>query len=175
MRRDLGPILAIAGGIVVLAAIIWGFIAVGGPGDARARRIDDMTLGKIANIATLAQCAANTGQDPPKTIADIKALQGSNFPPDSFGRCYHVSPGSLDRLEGVDYSPTDEAHINICATFLRPTKPSDGVAGFSPGNGGIPELNKDHPEGRHCYDIRLIRPLNPIPMPDPIPASPPFR
>jgi hypothetical protein len=174
IKRDLGPLLAIAGGVVVLGAVTWGFIAVGGPGDARARRIDDMTLTKVSNIATLAQCAVNTGQDPPKSLADIRRLEGQNFPPDNFGRCNPFPSGPLDRLGDIEYSAPQENRIRICATFLRPSTEDGRSYGY--GFGDFPELKKDRPAaGHHCYDIRLIRPLNPLPTPDPVPAPPPFR
>lgn len=174
-KRDLGPVLAIAGGAVVLAAVIWGFIAVGGPGDARARRIDDMTIAKLQAIGTLAQCRVNTGAPPPVNLAEILTLQGQNFAPDTFNRCFYVPPGSLDRIDDIEYSVPDESHINLCASFLRPSDKNNRPASYAYGGNGSKELQEDHPAGRHCYNIRMIKPIDPIPMPDAQPADPPFR
>ena len=140
---------------------------------ARARRIDDMTLTKVSSIATLAQCAVNAGQDPPKSLADIRRLEGQNFPSDDVGRCNPVPSGPLDQLDDIEYSAPQENRIRICVTFLRPSTENDPSYGnrFA----SFPELRKDHPAGRHCYDIRLIKPLNAVPMPGAQPVAPPLR
>ena len=46
--RNLGPVLALTGAGIAVVAVIAGFIAVGGPGDARERRLDGITMNRIS-------------------------------------------------------------------------------------------------------------------------------
>src|SRR5690606_13319608 len=72
-KRDLGPALGVTGAIVAAAAVIAGFIVVGGPGDARAERFDEMTMQRMRTITEAARCVMTVSGSAPATRADLVA------------------------------------------------------------------------------------------------------
>src|SRR5690349_21276273 len=67
-KRNLGPVLAIAGAVIAIVAVIAGFILIGGPGDARERRLDEMTMNRITGAISTVQCAYNATGFVPTSI-----------------------------------------------------------------------------------------------------------
>ncbi len=155
-KRDLGPILAAAGGVVVLGAIVAGFVVVGGPGDARALRFDDMRLSHMQQMASAAQCAfAFTGAIPP-TVEGVRTAIEEEHQPVKSGDCSYFD-ASRFADPAVDYSVTDAEHIQLCADFRRPT-PQDGLHAASGGSWSFPELGtRREKAGRQCYTVKLVR------------------
>jgi hypothetical protein len=158
-RRDLGPILAIAGLIVVAGAVIAGFIAVGGPGDARARRFDDRTMQKISGVASMAQCSYTRTGAAPKTLDEVKSIDARPLSV-PLSECTYVDPILLKDLDGIDYAPVDTNHIRVCADFRRPT--DKRRPGYPTWQGEFSAFNEDRPQaGRHCFEIPLVERRSP--------------
>jgi hypothetical protein len=161
-KRDLGPVLALVGGGIAIAAIIAGFMITGGPGDARDRRLDEMTTQRLYTVATMVNCAfVMDGAAPPDMGAAREgAFNAMRTQPDRIA-CARFTPNS--EMPGADYTRIDDTTIRLCADFLRPyTAALDGQAEFySPDYMAFPELRATRPAGRHCYDIELTRPPAP--------------
>ncbi len=166
--RDLGPPLAIAGGAIVLAAMIAGFIVVGGPGDARDRRLDDMTADRIASSAQLAQCAYVTTGKPPATLAEASATAARD-PATPGARCgdFHsdrtltaISAGDPQAPGDVTYTVVDPTHVRLCGIFRSAV---DGKTPRISPSAWVswPELGQARPAGRHCYELQLKEPPPP--------------
>jgi len=153
-RRDLGPILAAAGLAVVAIAVVAGFLAIGGPGDARARRFDDRTMQKIAGVANNAQCSYTRTGAAPKSLDEARKIDAtpSSVP---LSECTYVDPALISDLDGIDYAPLDANRIRICADFRRPT--DKRRPGYPTWQGEFSPFNEDRPQaGRHCFEIRLV-------------------
>jgi hypothetical protein len=161
-RRDLGPALAIAGAAIALASTIAGFVLVGGPGDTRDRRLDEMTMTELHEVAATARCAFVLEG---KTFASMDEMRIA------IGRLTNASPnGRVDCemyaidtvVSATEYSRISDDRIRLCATFRRPTQnsPPDQIDPTLRGAqwGYFPELAEARPAGRHCYDIQLVRP-----------------
>ena len=151
-KPDLGLIVAVVSGIVIIAAIIAGLVAVGGPGDARERRLDDLHYQAIGEVATAAQCVyAETGVLPASieearlSVADISVGEGE---------CARVALRyDLESVVGYDVAAPD--HINLCADFRRPTAPGDRRQRQDYAD-RFPELAEPRTEiGRRCYLIQV--------------------
>jgi hypothetical protein len=158
-KRDLGPILAIAGAVVVVAAVIAGFIAVGGPGDARDRRLDEMTLGRMSNIVAAAQCAFTLEGAAPPDLAGLSAAMDrvtQRAATDDRGCDVY---GSTPLADDVEYSRLADDRIHLCGDFRRPFDPDNKRPGTYTGRpqGRFSQLSKAHPAGRHCYEIQLVK------------------
>jgi len=163
-KRDLGPPLALAGLAVVVVAVIAGFIAVGGPGDARDQRLDAMTTGRIMNIASAANCAFTLdGAAPANTAAVRSAIERAGQRSPDGGVCDIY--GSLPLNNQVEYSRLANDRIRVCSEFRRPYEPEAARETSYPNPRGnrFPELDAPRPAGHHCYDIQLVKPL-PIPL-----------
>jgi hypothetical protein len=173
-RRDLGMPLALAGLGIVVVAVIVGIIAVGGPGDARDRRLDELTMGRIHDVLNISQCAFNGAGAAPASIDQARETQGwlnrGNTPgPCSLGTQRDqvpVSNGASPASPGdVTYERLSADQIRICGNFRRPSRPNDnfcnGVCVRDPPYAAFYELRPN--AGVHCFDIKLETPLsNPL-------------
>lgn len=165
-RRNLGPALALTGAGIAVAAIIAGFILVGGPGDARAERLDQIALDRINSAIGTAQCAYRATGKAPATIEDArqvyaKALNPTDPPLLCGGqpvRDEHIGTGSEPPAPGnVVYSAMDATHARICSNFRRPLKEKDRQAFYFPFSEIYPDVLAPRPAGVHCYDIDLSK------------------
>lgn len=161
-KRDLGLPLAIAGSIAVVGAVIAGFIIVGGPGDARARRLDDQTMERIASSVQLAQCAfISNGQAPATMDEAMSAPAKSSVTPGE--RCgsfqsdrtlRDIGSGQPDRPGDVTYNVIDASHVRLCGNFR--TSFNHAEAELAPTRWiSWPELEQDRPAGPFCYELEL--------------------
>jgi len=172
-KRDLGPILAVCGMVLVVAAVIGGFLAVGGPGDARAQRLDDQTLDKLISLAHTAQCAYNaigrTFPTPDEMYAEAEKAARAGAQPE----CMQISPlptvpkpvgsdGDPATPGEIDYAVIDDSHIRLCGNFRQPSQDE---------RPGYPAMMRDAvysefqaprlKSGPHCYEIELVLPSSP--------------
>ncbi|HEV7693515.1 MAG TPA: hypothetical protein VGO52_21960 [Hyphomonadaceae bacterium] len=156
-KRDLGPPLALAGLAVVVVAVIAGFIAVGGPGDARDRRLDEMTTTHLHDVANAAQCAFSFKGTAPGDMSEIR---------NALAEAIKASPNrtacdafTLETpLSGADYTRIADNRIRLCADFRRPYDPDGtGTNRYLASRSGVfPELLAARPAGHHCYEILLV-------------------
>lgn len=142
---------------VIVAAVVAGFAAVGGPGSARAHRIDELRLAAMNEIATAAQCAYSVTGAAPASLQEIEtalaALRTSEGP------CQGAT-FDADRERRVSYQADDPDHINLCAEFLRPSPSAANAEINGPREGPLyfSELHEPREAaGRHCYRVRLAR------------------
>ena len=165
-KRNLGSILAMAGGVVAIAAVITGFIVIGGPGDARERRLDSATMNRVENVISVAQCALNITGAAPASIEDAHALRPpptqDNPVPVTCGGDASVHPqiktGEQPAGPGdVVYSAIDATHIRICGSFRRPFSDRDKDEFYTPLGGAYPQLSEPRPAGVHCYEVELLK------------------
>ena len=177
-KRDLGPLLAIAGGTVVVAAVIAGFLAVGGPGDARDRRLDNLTMTKIETLADGAQCAYSWSGKTFETAEEVLAAVDKVLGSGGEFACRHFSSNLRDVAFGRDarpgnpgdvtYALLDDSHIRVCGNFRRPFDPDRAYPytfGYQPD--GPTEFSRPRPAGVHCYEIKLVERARDPAMPPP--------
>ncbi|HEY7800966.1 MAG TPA: hypothetical protein VIA80_19515 [Hyphomonadaceae bacterium] len=157
-KRDLGPILAIVGGVIVLAAVIAGFIVIGGPGDARDQRLDAQTTARLDQVAAMAQCAFALKGQTPKDLAEMRAAirDALKANPD-IPACNRYTLDS--DFPGADYTRIADDRIRLCGEFRRSFDPDqqsafDRMQRYE----RFPELLAARPSGKHCYDIQLVKP-----------------
>lgn len=165
-RRNLGPALALTGAGIAVAAIIAGFILVGGPGDARAERLDQIALDRINSAIGTAQCAYRATGKAPATIEDARQVyakaQTPTDPPLLCGgqpvRDEHISTGSEPPAPGdVVYSAKDAIHVRICSNFRRALTERDRQNVYFAFSEIYPDVLAPRPAGVHCYDIDLSK------------------
>ncbi len=175
-RRNLGPALAIFGGVVVVGAVIAGFLVVGGPGDARDARLDKAAMEKLNELASESQCAFEATGKTYASMAEMKAVadrtrRGTGH---QASACSHVSPdvqpdevggdGDPAKPGDIDYAAIDETHIRLCGNFHRaydPKRPRLNNYGFM--SDDFVEFARARPAGKHCYEIELLPPIKPAP------------
>jgi hypothetical protein len=169
-KRDLGPLLAVLGGALVAAAVVVGFLVVGGPGDARDRRLDEMTMGRITDIANIARCAFNATGSAPDTIEEAASIAGW-LDPDEAPRSCSLGTRPEHRAVQLGGEPADVGEISyealsangitICGRFRRPSDP-EGCNGICNRYTPFPELEQPRPAaGVHCYTLELKKVAKP--------------
>lgn len=165
-KRNLGPVLALTGAGIAVAAVIAGFILVGGPGDARERRLDQMTMDRITAIFATIQCAYNATGAIPSTIDEARTTRALPPGPDvNAGLCgdsvvmetLKVAPQAAAPGE-ITYSRIDSNHVKICGNFRRPKLKEESIDYYrTPLWAGYPQLSETRPAGVHCYDLELLK------------------
>ncbi len=163
--RNLGPVLALTGAGIAVVAVIAGFIAVGGPGDARERRLDGITMNRISAALSVVQCAFNATGAVPATIEEAANTRAKLPTPQSPPPlCKETSSPASDIISGnqpaapgdVTYQPTGGAGVTLCGNFRRPHAYQDREAGYYPMNSAYPQLDEARPAGVHCFNIELL-------------------
>lgn len=166
-KRNLGPAIALTGAGIAVAAVIAGFIVVGGPGDARERRLDGITMTRISQTLGIVQCALHATGAVPASLQDAvntraKFPDTKSVPP----MCGETQPFT-DRvttgdqpatLGDVTYRPTGGAGVSVCGNFRRAHNANDRLDGYFPLDGVYPQLDEARPAGIHCYEIQLVPP-----------------
>ena len=163
-QRNLGPVLALAGAGIALAAAIAGFFVVGGPGDARARRLDEITNERVGAALDSIQCAFNGSGEAPASIGDSLRARGWRFQPDDDTDCAQwngeeVASAARDvaptHSGDITYTRLANDRIRICAFFQLP---ADAKPCSSCYQGQTYDAYfAARPTGAHCYDIGLVR------------------
>lgn len=164
-QRNVGPVLALTGAGIALAAIIAGFIIVGGPGNARDRRLDELTSQRISQIVGVVQCAfeatgvapidyatatktrsVNVGPGQPPVLCE----NGNDFDP-------RIVPGETPANAGdITYKDTGPTQVTLCAKFNTQSDPGPSTF-FYPFADVYPTLGDPHPAGVHCYNLDLVK------------------
>lgn len=170
-QRNLGPVIALTGAGIAIAAVIAGFIAVGGPGDARERRLDGMTMTRISQTLSVVQCAFNATGAVPATLQDAAKTREAepssnpdpNYAPSMCGEHTpspdRVTTGDQPATVGdVTYRPTGGNGISLCGNFRRAYKSDEPRDGYYPFDGAYPQLNEARAAGIHCFEVELIPP-----------------
>ncbi len=161
-KRDLGPILAAIGGVAILGAIIWGFIAVGGPGDARAKRLDGLLFRQIVQTANDAQCAFLADGKAPSSIEEAMASARRAEKTNKSSLCSGFDPFTVS-VQGssrtnVDYVRLDDSRVELCGDFRLPTSSKAVEENAYTSQFVFLELMKQRTKaGRYCYELDLAR------------------
>lgn len=165
-KPDLGPILLGAGLAVALAAVIAGFIGVGGPGNARAERLDAQLETSLRALAVNAQCAYLATGKAPVDYAEMDAANEQREWPDDPTFCTRwfqnqdrypdIYEQDFRDTAEISYSALDESQIRLCARFRLPipeTAPQWSIEDLHFHRLPAPET----PEAFQCFDIDLSR------------------
>lgn len=174
--RNVGPVLALTGAGIAAAAIIAGFVIVGGPGNARDERLDQLTLQRVNTVIAVVQCAFNASGLAPATFQS--ALDTRPAPNDVYSGAQSCGDGQLlnhIRIEGaetpkpgeVTYSASGPTLIKVCANYRAA---NDTRIPNARGQWDPPYPTTDaHPAGVHCSDIDLVTTLPPSATQSPVP------
>ncbi len=181
-KRNLGPVIALTGAGIAVAAVIAGFIAVGGPGDARERRLDEMTMQRISSVVQTAQCVFNIAGAAPASIEDMETFATRAAATGKADSCAYNAPqlaqnakihtGGKPQAPGdVTFEKVDDRRIRICGNFRRRYDPTQASGMWS--DSAYPDMQQARATpGEHCYEITLIT-FEPAIAPPDLPSSPP--
>lgn len=167
-NRNLGPVIALTGAGIAAAAVIAGFIVIGGPGDARDRRLDEIAMERIMQASQLVQCAFNLSGAAPATIEEAGKIVSSGAAAGTLPNCPYypdttanqIGQGSNPAAPGdTTYEKVSNTSVRYCGNFRRP---------FAPSKPAQPDYRRDdyfggswqdpRPKaGPHCYEVDLIR------------------
>lgn len=179
-RLDLGPMLAIAAAAIAGVAIIAGFIIVGGPGNARDQRLDDIVKWRVSTVVGVAQCAFDSSALAPLSFDAAKRTRPApNQPGVGASTCgeaalvdlnFRVAEGDRPALGEISYSAQSPNHVRICAHYRTASDlRTPEAVGY--GQPSYPQLSERHPAGIHCYEIDLVKSY----FPDTAPQAAPLQ
>lgn len=168
--RNLGPVLALTGAGIAIAAVVAGFIAVGGPGQARNERLDTATEYDLHVAIEVLHCAfESTGVAPASFEVALNTAKKKPRPTDDGPNCSHtgstkdfkVASGVAPAVGQISYRVVAPTALQVCAHFRTARGRDHG--GFYNDQGefdidrAYPQLQEPRPEGVRCYDIDLTK------------------
>lgn len=155
-RPSTGALLAAGGAFAIVAAIIGGLAVTGGPGDARASRLNEARLGQMRQMALGAQCAFWATGQVPSTIEEISSTVSRHKWSEDDWICYS-DPGQFSPGLDVSYTPRPPDAIELCADFAASKAAGyDGRTFYPAGTApNFPEIPQKAEVGRHCYTVQL--------------------
>jgi hypothetical protein len=112
-------------GAVVLAAVVGGLVAVGGPDTGRRDRRDAARLDDLRRIGEALACHAEAGATPPRP-AGLAEISPACLAPDAIADLADPRTG---RAYAIGYPAPDRA--TVCADF-EAAIPDGGAAGWPP-------------------------------------------
>lgn len=131
--------LAGAGLVIVLVAIIGGFVAVGSPGTQRAYRLDGQRVNDLASIQSqLISYWMTKGQLPTALDELNDGLYGMTLPTDP------------ETKSSYSYTKNASTTFQLCANFDRPTQDIKGRGEF--GGGYYGGIDMAYPSRIYPYD-----------------------
>ncbi|MEK7606146.1 MAG: DUF5671 domain-containing protein [Patescibacteria group bacterium] len=141
MRGDTSvnkPLIVIAA-LLVLGAIVCGFLTIGSPSERRALKFDEQRVSDLSGIQWEVLNYWQTRQKLPVALSDLS---------DEFSG--YVAPTDPETGETYEYAVTGQLSFDLCATFARESVMSEAtVPARDPwGMEGIFE----HGEGRTCFE-----------------------
>ncbi|MDE1940550.1 MAG: hypothetical protein KGI66_00320 [Patescibacteria group bacterium] len=137
--------LAWTGAVLILAAIVGGFLIVGSPGQQRAEMFDAQRIADLQNLQNeIMAYAQRAGSLPPNLQALAAGLYGQpNAQP--YG---YKAPVDPETAAPYGYSVTSSTTFEVCADFS-----TDDSGGDLGGN-----LDWRHPAGHHCFERAFTAP-----------------
>jgi hypothetical protein len=161
-RRDLGPILALTGAGIALAAVIAGFIVTGGPGDARDRRLDEMTEHNLTAVLSVVQCAFNGSGVAPASFDSALRTYGWTSEPAKSSICTHWRGSDLTVPNGgnparpgeMTYDAISPTRIRVCAFYQRSSEARECNGCYK--DSSYDSVFAARSAGLNCYDIDMI-------------------
>lgn len=171
-----GLLLVWAGAGVTIAAVAAGLVIVGGPGDARDRRLDELTMNRIEEAIAVAQCALNVTGRSPASIEDARMIRPTPTSTDPVpslcggGRpeAPYLATGDIpDEPGDIVYRATGAAGIRVCGKFRTQISAKPARDPYTGLQAAYPQLAAGHPAGVYCYDVVLAnqqgRPASDLP------------
>jgi hypothetical protein len=170
-KRNLGPILALTGAGIAVAAVVAGFIITGGPGDARDRRLDEITERRIRHVVEVIQCAFDATGAAPRDFESALATQPSksglnagaaSCSPPFVTIDFLVSQSEPLQPGQVSYRASEATTVQVCGNFRAarksPTTPyaDDGYGEFNL-QLAYPQVFRARPAGAHCFELDLTK------------------
>ncbi|MBM3257306.1 MAG: hypothetical protein FJY98_03170 [Candidatus Liptonbacteria bacterium] len=152
----------IGSGVVVLAAVIGGFMVSGSPMRARDLRFDEQRVGDLQNIQWQVVNYWQTKGKLPASLAELKDPIGG-----------YEAPRDPLTDAAYEYSVKGERVFSLCATFALPTRTdafgkSISESYYGPSTGD----NWQHEEGRTCFDRTIDPERYPPRTSEPVPVKP---
>lgn len=145
LRRDesqtqawhaMGKRLLIVAAVVAIAALVGGFLLIGGPGHQRDLRMDERRTSDLRTLQSAIEMHASTNHDVlPRTLDEVAKKPG-------------MSLSVRDPQSGAPYGyqQVDATHYKLCATFATDSAEQSGRGRWSP------EMEWPHAVGQTCFD-----------------------
>ena len=147
-RRGGTPWLAWAAVVAVVVTIAFRLVASGSPQQSRLRTLDARRVESLKSIWNQLVAEHKVRRPLPVSLAELSAR------PAAPALETFRDPESK---EFFGYRVVDSTTVELCATFAT----EDSLV--SPDGGGESSLFWKHPRGRHCFELSLKEPPNPLP------------
>lgn len=128
-------------GLAVLASVVFGFLSVPTPIDARNQLLDEQKISALTNVYSY---VLDGFRNADKLQAELDLTQLENL----------AAPGTYD---GIEYRKIDEKNFELCAVFLAKADPAKYQQYASP---YYPTMAwQSHEAGRQCFQFDVAKEL----------------
>ena len=136
----------VAASIVVMSAIVWGFVLAGSPATRRLERLDEQRLQDLQTIAREIQSMVVYPYAYPDRKRELKEpLPGTLDEAVQRARGARLNPRDPETGEPYRYTVKNETTYELCARFTR-QRESDFRVFWN------------HPPGEYCFTIKVLDP-----------------
>ncbi|MAG93006.1 MAG: hypothetical protein CMJ48_04585 [Planctomycetaceae bacterium] len=142
MTTRVHTLFSVGSSVVVVAAVVWGFVLVGSPATTRLQRFDQQRLDDLQTIVREIQSLCH---DPdikdklkrplPETLEELASL----------ARHERIDATDPETGESYVYTIKDSTTYELCATFAL-ERNSDA------------QVFWNHPSGKHCFIVEALDP-----------------
>ncbi|MEK7531402.1 MAG: DUF5671 domain-containing protein [Patescibacteria group bacterium] len=143
--------------IAVMASVVWGFVIVGSPSEARAKRFDEVRVSDLSNIQNqiIYVYWSSKGKLPENVNELGDSISGFVLPKDPEGK--------LEEKKEYRYQKTGALSFSLCATFNRANTTGNATSKTQyQAPQAFGQENWNHGAGEHCF-TRVVDPeLYPI-------------
>jgi hypothetical protein len=149
MKPTVPQVLATAVSVMVVAAVVTGFLVAGSPALERARRMDEQRVAALSQIADAVGMYVDAHEKVPATLEELEgaAVQGLGVWLPKL-----TDPTTNERYR---YEATGDLTYRLCATFeADPRQPDRNQINQDYKLGGHPDFT-ERTRGESCWDVNL--------------------
>ncbi|MCX6701606.1 MAG: DUF5671 domain-containing protein [Candidatus Zambryskibacteria bacterium] len=141
-------------GVILVCAIIWGFMVLGSPATQRLYKYDTQKINDLMNIDSAIQNYYSTKNTLPKDFTELSTLN------------YYMIQVDSQTQKSYEYNKTGNTTYELCAEF---NKTSPDTTGSNIYTRPVGYTSWTHPAGRYCF-AQTINPNTyyksaPVPLP----------
>lgn len=159
-----GRILSIVSTMVVIVLLLWAFLRVDTPGEARARGFDEQRINHLSGIARRVDCHRTYFGETPETLEAMSAaLEDMSARLPVATGCDGATPNDPATDEPYRFERIDARRFRLCATFARGWPDEDAQSARRPtpvyrynADESRRTLSRPQGPGETCFDLEAV-------------------
>ncbi len=133
-------------GIVILVSVVIGYTFIETPSEVRAMRLDEEQITDLSTIQSFVENVYSVSNTLPESLDELSTRM--------------TVPEAPEGRPAYTYTKTGDLTFELCATFEKPSRPSDFATPAWPSEVGIKNpYDWNHKEGKTCFPRVMNEPM----------------